>query len=58
MNSLSVLIKCRFFSRCRRTPLQCAAYGGFVNCMSVLIEHKADVNARDRDVSICACIDT
>lgn len=39
------------FCGCRRTPLQCAAYGGFVNCMSVLIEHKADVNARDRDVS-------
>lgn len=40
------------FCGCRRTPLQCAAYGGFVNCMSVLIEHKADVNARDRDVSL------
>ena len=35
----------------RRTPLQCAAYGGFVNCMSVLLEHKADPNAQDKEVS-------
>ncbi|KAH3749812.1 hypothetical protein DPMN_184326 [Dreissena polymorpha] len=30
-----------------RTPIQCAAYGGYVNCMSVLLEHKADPNAND-----------
>ena len=36
--------------RFRRTPLQCAAYGGFVNCMSVLLEHKADPNAQDKEV--------
>ncbi len=34
----------------RRSPLQCAAYGGYVNCMSVLIEHKADPNAYDNEV--------
>ena len=34
----------------RRTPLQCAAYGGFVNCMSVLIEHKADTDSQDHEV--------
>lgn len=33
-----------------RTSLQCAAYGGFVNCMSVLLEHKADCNAQDNEV--------
>ncbi|KAH3749491.1 hypothetical protein DPMN_183989 [Dreissena polymorpha] len=30
-----------------RTPIQCAAYGGYVNCMSVLLEHKADTNVND-----------
>lgn len=49
--SVTIYFSNLFFCGCRRTPLQCAAYGGFVNCMSVLIEHKADVNARDRDVS-------
>ena len=33
----------------RRTPLQCAAYGGYVNCMSVLIENKANTNTQDKE---------
>ena len=40
-----------FFFHYRRTPLQCAAYGGFVNCMSVLIELQADPNAQDNEVN-------
>ena len=37
---------------CRRTPLQCAAYGGYVNCMSALIEHGACPNLCDREVRL------
>ncbi len=33
---------------CRRTPLHCAAYGGFSDCVSTLLEEgKADVNGQD-----------
>ena len=39
-----------FFLLFRRTPLQCAGYGGYVNCMSVLMEHKADPNGQDNEV--------
>lgn len=31
----------------RRTPLHCAAYGGFSECVSVLLELGADVNRQD-----------
>ncbi|XP_052080740.1 inversin-like [Mytilus californianus] len=37
------------FRNSERTPLQCAAYGGYVNCMSVLMEHKADPNDQDNE---------
>ena len=33
----------------RRSPLQCASYSGSLNCMSVLIEKGADVNAQDSE---------
>ena len=33
-----------------RTPLQCAAYGGFINAMSLLIEKGADTNIQDNQV--------
>ena len=39
--------RCDCFSR---TALQCSAYVGYVNCMSVLIEHDADANAQDNEV--------
>ena len=40
-----------FFSLlvCSRTPLQCAAHGGFVKFMTVLIEHGAEVDQQDKD---------
>ena len=34
---------------CSRTPLQCAAHGGFVKFMTVLIEHGAYVDHQDKD---------
>lgn len=35
---------------CRRTALQCAAYGGFTECLSVLItEGRAEVNIQDAE---------
>jgi hypothetical protein len=34
----------------RRTPLQCATYGGHIGCMSFLLQHGADVNSHDREV--------
>ena len=45
--------KAKFVSSCdcfSRTALQCSAYVGYVNCMSVLIEHDADANAQDNEV--------
>ena len=36
-----------------RTPLQCASYGGFLNCVTVLLESGADPNARDSEVQKC-----
>ena len=44
------LLKACYFIRCRRTPLHCAAYGGYVNCMSVLLENSALYNAQDNGV--------
>ncbi len=38
-----------FFSR--RTPLQYAAYGGYVNCMSILVENKPKPNIQDNEVT-------
>ena len=35
-----------------RTPLQCAAYGGYINCMAVLMENNADPNIQDKEVEI------
>lgn len=32
-----------------RTPLQCAAHGGFVKFMTVLIEHGAELDHQDKD---------
>ena len=37
------------FLVCSRTPLQCAAHGGFVKFMTVLIEHGAEVDHQDKD---------
>ncbi len=34
----------------RRTPLQCAAYAGYINCMALLIQHDADPNIQDKEV--------
>jgi inversin len=36
----------------RRTPLQCAAFGGHVECMSLLLQSSASIDARDKDVRI------
>lgn len=33
-----------------RTPLQCAAYGGYITCMAVLMENNADPNIQDKEV--------
>lgn len=35
-----------------RTPLQCAAYGGYITCMAVLMENNADPNIQDKEVKI------
>lgn len=35
-----------------RTPLQCAAYGGYITCMAVLMENNADPNIQDKEVNI------
>lgn len=35
-----------------RTPLQCAAYGGFIRCMTLLLEHGADPNLQDNEVRV------
>lgn len=35
-----------------RTPLQCAAYGGYITCMAVLMENNADPNIQDKEVRI------
>jgi hypothetical protein len=35
-----------------RTHLQCAAYGGYINCMAVLMENNADPNIQDKEVEI------
>jgi len=32
-----------------RTPLQCAASRGSINCMSVLLDNRCDVNLQDRE---------
>ncbi|CAG11933.1 unnamed protein product, partial [Tetraodon nigroviridis] len=32
-----------------RTPLQCAAYGGYITCMAVLMENNADPNIQDKE---------
>uniref|UniRef100_A0A8C1ZLK0 Inversin n=1 Tax=Cyprinus carpio TaxID=7962 RepID=A0A8C1ZLK0_CYPCA len=32
-----------------RTPLQCAAYAGYINCMALLIQHDADPNIQDKE---------
>ena len=37
---------------CRRSPLECASYGGFVNCMAVLLENGCDVNTRDNEARL------
>lgn len=34
-----------------RTPLQCAAYGGYITCMAVLMENNADPNIQDKEVN-------
>lgn len=34
-----------------RTPLQCAAYAGYINCMALLIQHDADPNIQDKEVA-------
>ncbi|MEQ2217883.1 hypothetical protein XENOCAPTIV_025472, partial [Xenoophorus captivus] len=41
-----------------RTPLQCAAYGGYITCMAVLMENNADPNIQDKEVKIrkCPCV--
>lgn len=36
-----------------RTPLQCAAYGGYITCMAVLMENHADPNIQDKEVRNC-----
>lgn len=35
-----------------RTPLQCAAYGGYITCMAVLMENNADPNIQDKEVKM------
>lgn len=35
-----------------RTPLQCAAYGGFINCMNILLEEGADPDLQDEEVRV------
>lgn len=35
-----------------RTPLQCAAYGGYITCMAVLMENNADPNIQDKEVRV------
>ncbi|KAI3360486.1 hypothetical protein L3Q82_002370 [Scortum barcoo] len=32
-----------------RTPLQCAAYGGYITCMAALMENNADPNIQDKE---------
>lgn len=39
-----------------RTPLQCAAYGGYITCMAVLMENNADPNIQDKEVKICSYV--
>ena len=34
-----------------RTPLQCAAYAGYINCMALLLQHNADANIQDKEVA-------
>lgn len=46
---LDVLFICFSLLACSRTPLQCAAHGGFVKFMTVLIEHRAEVDHQDKD---------
>ena len=48
------LIVCLFFclfiyAFCSRTPLQCAAHGGFVKFMTVLMDHGAELDHQDND---------
>lgn len=38
-----------------RTPLQCAAYGGYITCMAVLMENNADPNIQDKEVKMYSC---
>lgn len=38
-----------FFFFVSRTPLQCAAHGGFVKFMTVLLEHGANVDHQDNE---------
>ena len=33
-----------------RSPLHCAAYGGHINCMNLLLENKANVDLQDQEV--------
>jgi len=34
----------------QRSPLHCAAYGGHINCMNLLLENKANVDLQDQEV--------
>lgn len=34
-----------------RSPLHCAAFGGYINCMNLLLEHEANVDLQDKEVS-------
>ena len=34
----------------RRAPLHCASYGGFLDCMSVIIANGANLNLQDNEV--------
>ena len=35
----------------QRSPLHCAAFGGYINCMNLLLENKASVDLQDKEVS-------
>ena len=34
----------------QRSPLHCAAFGGFINCMNLLLENGANVDLQDKEV--------
>eukprot|EP00052_Salpingoeca_macrocollata_P022844 m.199538 g.199538 ORF g.199538 m.199538 type:complete len:192 (-) comp21902_c2_seq4:171-746(-) len=41
-----------------RTPLQCAAFGGHVDCMSLMLQQGAAIDYQDREVmqKMCFCV--